>query len=268
MMELIDFPEELKGLIDFSTVKKAPIGFSGDCVLIIEKGYQNKDIVLKYSKRKEVHQEGLILKWLEGKVKVPLVYLNIEINGVYYLVMEKLKGQMGQEGFKQLGIERMIEYYAKLIKQFHQIDYSDFFDYNTLDVKLKHTQYNVKHHLVKTQYFERELQGKSAQEVYDLMMSLMPKDFDLVLCHGDVCMPNFLIDHGKLSGWIDVIGCGVNDRHLDLAIALRTLRYNLEAMGLTLTKDYKQLFIKSYGIDVLDENKIKFYILLDELTNG
>lgn len=267
-MDKINLPTQLRDLICLDDVSYPSMGYSGDHVYLIKKGYLNKDIVIKCSSRYEVYKEGEILKWLEGKIEVPKVYFNIEQEGVYYLVMEMLPGQMGQYGFKQLGTKEMVVYYANLIKKWHSIDYHNFLPVNTLEDKIAHVKYNVEHGLVKTQYFERELQGKTGQMVYDLMISCYPKSFDLVLCHGDVCMPNFMMENGHLTGWIDVVGCGVNDRYLDIAIALRTLRYNFEWLNMTFSKEYQDLFLKTYGIQELDMNKVKFYICLDELTNG
>lgn len=261
-------PLQLVNQIHLNHVERPTMGFSDEDVYLIKQGYQDKDIVIKCSNRKEVRKEAMILKWLENKMKVPKVYFDIEEDGMYYLVMEMLPGQMGQYGFMQLPTEDMIKLYANEIKKWHSIDYHDFPHVNTLTDKIEHTRYNVKHHLVKEQYFERELQGKTGQEVFDEMMACYPKDFDLVLCHGDVCMPNFMIDNGKVTGWIDVVGCGVNDRYLDIAIALRTLRFNFEWLNKKFDNKDMKLFLDTYGIEKLDKEKVKFYILLDELTNG
>ena len=67
---------------------------------------------------------------------------------------------------------------------------------------------------------------------------------------------------------LDVSGAGINDRHLDIAIALRTLRYNFELAGWSFTQKEIDYFLMCYGIKKLDMDKITFYILLDELTNG
>ena len=261
-------PQSLQDKINTTHVKKPSMGFSDEEVYLIYNGYQGKDVVLKYSSRKEVFKEARILKWLEGKIKVPKVYYEIEEDGIYYLLMEMLPGRMGQYGFEEMSIEEMIILYANEIKKWHQINYHDFPHINTLEDKINHVTYNLQHDLVKIQYFERELQGKTGQGVYDAMMACYPKKFDNVLCHGDVCMPNFMIKDGQITGWIDVIGCGVNDRYLDLSIALRTLRCNIEGIHQTFTQEHIDLFLKTYGIEHLDMDKVKFYIYLDELTNG
>lgn len=261
-------PKEWINQIDISEVIRPEMGYSDAEVFIVKHGYQNKDIVIKYSESEDIIKETQILLWLQDKIKVPQVYLHTYEKGKYYLVMEMLPGLMGQYGFKQMSTNQMIILYAKEIKKWHQIDYREFPSYNTLEEKLAHIRYNLKHDLVKTQYFEREFKGMSGQEVYDKMMAHYPKEFDLVLCHGDVCMPNFLIAEGKITGWIDVVGCGINDRYLDIAIALRTLRYNFEWINQTFTPKDIQLFLETYGIQNLDMDKILFYICLDELTNG
>ena len=58
-------------------------------------------------------------------------------------------------------------------------------------------------------------------------------------------------------GFVDVGGCGVSDRYLDLAVAARSLAHHVspEALG---------PFFVEYGIDYPDLQKIDFYVLLDE----
>lgn len=264
----MQLPNELKDKIDMSEVARPQMGYSDAEVYEVKHGYLNKDIVIKCSASSDIEKEAQILIWLQDKIKVPQVYFHLFDHGIYYLVMEMLPGMMGQYGFKQMSREEMVILYANEIKKWHQIDYHDFPSYNTLEDKLKHVRHNIKHSLVKTQYFEREFQGMSGQDVYDLMMAHYPKDFDLVLCHGDVCMPNFMIEDKKITGWIDVVGCGVNDRYLDIAIALRTLRFNFEWLHETFTPSDMHLFLQTYGIEILDMDKVLFYICLDELTNG
>jgi kanamycin kinase len=47
-----------------------------------------------------------------------------------------------------------------------------------------------------------------------------------VLIHGDYCMPNILVQDGRLSGLIDLGGAGLGDPQDDLAAGVWTLQYN------------------------------------------
>lgn len=247
--------------------KKAPIGFSGDEVYLIDQGFKGQDVVVKISKRKEVLHEGKNLCWLRQYIKVPKVYQMGQIEDLYYTIMEKLPGTMFQELFNEYTCQEVVRLYATLIKQFHAIDYQGLPYNHSLEEKMNKVKYTVAHHEAKEEYFERELRHLSGQQVYDLLLSYQSEEADLVLCHGDVCMPNIMMEGTSLSGFIDVVGIGINDYHLDIAIALRTLRYNFELYGHTFSKEYQELFLQTYG-RTIDSKKITFYILLDELTNG
>lgn len=81
---------------------------------------------------------------------------------------------------------------------------------------------------------------------------------DLVVCHGDACNPNFLLDdRGRCVGYVDVGDCGVADRWADIAPALVSLCWNFEG-------DRSADFLAAYGID-RDDAKIAFYGALYQL---
>jgi kanamycin kinase len=61
------------------------------------------------------------------------------------------------------------------------------------------------------------------------------------LLHGDYCLPNILLDNWKPSGFIDVGGGGVGDKHVDLFWGAWTLNFNLK------TDKYCQRFLDAYG---------------------
>jgi len=257
-------PQVLLEKLDFTNAKHPPIGYSPETMYLLPNGYEGKPCVLKYSKRVEVEKEGKIYEWFKGKMPVPEVYFNDCIEGIYYLVVSLVDGEMLSQTFQHFSKEETIHFYANLLKEIHSLN-SDGFPYNhDLDYRLN--KINVQE--AKTQYFERELQGKNPQEMYDFLIENKNFEKDVVVCHGDVCFPNFMMKDDKLAALIDVSGAGVEDRYLDIAIALRTLRFNFEMINESLTQKDVSDFCFIYGIKTLDEFKLKYYIYLDELTNG
>jgi aminoglycoside phosphotransferase len=87
---------------------------------------------------------------------------------------------------------------------------------------------------------------------------------DLVVCHGDACLPNFLVDPESLevTGMIDVGRLGVADRHLDLALAARSMSDT--SLNPAYGPKTAQAMLAAYGLPA-DPWRLDFYRLLDEL---
>ncbi len=86
----------------------------------------------------------------------------------------------------------------------------------------------------------------------------MPTQEDLVVTHGDACLPNFIMNGEWLEGIIDVGRAGIADRHADLALAWRSLKSNLN-------ETYAEQFLELYGLGQIDRTKLEYYCMLDEL---
>lgn len=104
------------------------------------------------------------------------------------------------------------------------------------------------------QQLEEELSQRQQQE----------RD-DLVVCHGDLCLPNILIDSGTLhiSGLIDLGRVGRADPYADIALLLANARETWPDELTARSADHD--FAEEYGID-LDSERQRFYLLLDPLT--
>jgi kanamycin kinase len=80
----------------------------------------------------------------------------------------------------------------------------------------------------------------------------------LVVCHGDACAPNTLLDDdGAWTGHVDLAALGVADRWADLAVASWSLHWNFG-------DEWEPAFFAAYGIDP-DPERIAYYRLLWEL---
>lgn len=90
-----------------------------------------------------------------------------------------------------------------------------------------------------------------------------PDSEDLVVCHGDPCLPNVLLDPVTLAvtGVVDVGRLGVADRWADLALTTRSLTSHLNPQYGSWAADR---FLAAYGTDP-DPARSDFYRRLDRL---
>lgn len=92
---------------------------------------------------------------------------------------------------------------------------------------------------------------RSAEDAHEVLTAGKDALRDRVLLHGDYCLPNIVMEGGKLSGFIDV-GCGgVGDRHIDIFWGAWTLWFNLK------TDKYRERFLDAYGRDKADGEILK-----------
>ncbi|MHB9143503.1 MAG: aminoglycoside 3'-phosphotransferase [Paludibacter sp.] len=71
------------------------------------------------------------------------------------------------------------------------------------------------------------------------------------LLHGDYCLPNIILNDWKFGGFIDLVGSGVGDRHVDIFWAIWSLSFNLK------TNIYRERFIDAYGRCNIDEDLLR-----------
>ena len=82
---------------------------------------------------------------------------------------------------------------------------------------------------------------------------------DLVVCHGDSCLPNFLVDPGTLTctGLIDLGRLGTADRHADLALLRANARESWTGDDAARAEPL---------LGGVDPARMRFYLHLDPLT--
>jgi kanamycin kinase len=106
------------------------------------------------------------------------------------------------------------------------------------------------------QWFE-EHRGLSVDEALARVAEPPPPD-RLVVCHGDACAPNTLIDDdGRWSGHVDLGSLGVGDRWSDLAVATWSTEWNYGP-------GFEETLLTSYGISP-DPLRTAYYRLLWDL---
>ncbi|WP_085737875.1 APH(3')-II family aminoglycoside O-phosphotransferase [Rhizobium sp. CIAT894] len=105
--------------------------------------------------------------------------------------------------------------------------------------------------------FDETRLGKSAETLFAELENRRPGREDLVVTHGDACLPNFIASAEGFSGYIDCSRLGVADRHQDIALACRSIAHNF---GGALV----QPFLDRYGLTTPDPARLHYFQLLDE----
>jgi streptomycin 3"-kinase len=99
----------------------------------------------------------------------------------------------------------------------------------------------------------------------ELPVRLAQERAQLVVCHGDLCLPNILVDPatGQVTGLIDLGRLGTADPYGDIALLLATARetWSDEAMVRRADEEFAEI----YGTE-LDPERLDFYLRLDPLT--
>ncbi|GAA1873911.1 aminoglycoside 3'-phosphotransferase [Paeniglutamicibacter psychrophenolicus] len=91
------------------------------------------------------------------------------------------------------------------------------------------------------------------------LLSNPPLPLDLVVCHGDACAPNTLLDgHGNFYAHVDLGELGVADRWADLAVAAWSTAWNYGS-------GYEDHVYAGYGIEP-DATRIGYYRMLWDLS--
>ena len=91
------------------------------------------------------------------------------------------------------------------------------------------------------------------------LLSNPPLPLDLVVCHGDACAPNTLLDgDGNFAAHVDLGELGVADRWADLAVAAWSTAWNYGP-------GYEEHVYAGYGIEP-DATRIGYYKILWDLS--
>lgn len=99
----------------------------------------------------------------------------------------------------------------------------------------------------------------------ELPLRLQQERADAVVCHGDLTLPNLLVDpaSGAVTGFVDVGRLGRSDPYADLALLLATARETWEDDELG--RWAETTLAERRGLD-LDTDRIRFHLRLDPLT--
>lgn len=204
----------------------------------------------------EVPDEIARLRWLAANgISCPGVLAEERDGRRNWLLMSAVSGQ-DLASSPSLGPERIVEITADALRRLHAMDTRACpFDHR-LDLRIALARARMEAGVVDEKDFDDERIGRTAADVFPELLARRPGGEDLVVTHGDACLPNLLAQRGRFTGFIDCARVGIADRHQDLALASRSIHYNLGEAWI-------ELFLRRYGRKA-DPERLAYYRLLDE----
>lgn len=205
----------------------------------------------------ELGHEIARLRWLQAQGQpAPTVIATAEDAGRRWLLMSALSGR-DLASSPELAPQQLVEVLADALRGLHALPVAACPFDQRLASRVQAAAARVEAGLVDADDFDDERLGQSAQQVVAELLASQPAHEDLVVSHGDACLPNLMVAEGRFSGFIDCGRLGVADRYQDLALAARSIVHNFGD-----TRWVAPLF-QRYGA-VADERRLAFYRLLDE----
>ena len=210
-----------------------------------------------------------ILRWLEGKVPAPRVAAHAVQDGLDWLLMTRVRGWelCRPEVMKRPAL--LLDCMAKALHTLWAIPAEECPFERTVADNLAHAEATILAGQFDASDCEPETFGPGGfadpKALLDWLKENLPPQ-DRVVTHGDFCLPNLFTDGNRFSGFIDVGNVGAGDRWADLALGWRSLKHNSDGHYGEVYPDINpdDLF-RAAGIEK-DEEKLWYYILLDELN--
>jgi aminoglycoside phosphotransferase len=194
--------------------------------------------------------------WAAAYLPVPAVVALEEVDGATVLITEGLAGHDATDPRWRDDVPGLVRMFGEGLAAFHRAVGDEWCPFRfDVDVALDHVRRRAAAGLINPpEDFNADYRHLTVESALALLEEIAPDDEDLVVCHGDYCPPNVLIQGGRVTGYVDLGELGVADRWRDIAIGAWSTGWNFG-------RAYEPLFYESYGV-APDPERIAFYRLL------
>ena len=251
-------PVDLAEAVSGYAWRQNHIGLSSAQTYRLEAANKNP-LYLKIDARCSQHSlavEASKLNWLKNRLPVPDVLLFAADKTNEYLLLSEISGVAASDDSLKIDIPKTIGELTNGLKMIHALPVEDCPFDARLAGKIERAREQMTNGLVDEDDFDEERLGSRAEDLFRELIATAPTAEDLVFTHGDYCLPNVILENGKLNGFLDWGNAGVADRYQDIALLTRSVFYNFG-------ENSEDSVFEIYGVEP-DWKKIRFYQLLDE----
>jgi aminoglycoside 3'-phosphotransferase II len=186
-------------------------------------------------------QEAACLQWLKNNgIPCPNVLAQERARGWAWLLVSALPGR-DLASSPDLAPETIVGIMADALRALHRLDVAGCPFDRRLDHRIAVARSRLEAGIIDEGDFEEEYQFRTAASLFEQLLVQRPGEEDVVVAHGDACLPNFLARDGRFTGFVDCGRLGIADRHQDLALATRSIRDNLD-------EEWAAPFLSRYGL--------------------
>ncbi len=203
--------------------------------------------------------EAARLDWARAHLPVPEVVAFSTERDVDWLVLEGLPGQDATSPNLIADPERLVPILAEGLRRFHEAPVELCPFRLTVEDALATVRRRVEEGRAEHGDLHPEFSHLTLDQALVTLEELAPPIQDLVVCHGDYCFPNVLIEDDSVTGYLDLGELAVADRWWDLAVGSWSTAWNTGP-------GWEEVFLDSYGV-VPDPPRMTFYRLLYDLIS-
>lgn len=218
-----------------------------------------KEMFLKIAPLDSMKKEYENTNFLNSKSLAPKVLEYVQYNNKDYLLTERIPGEDGISGSHMDNPKELAKVFGKSLKMIHSISIDGCPNKNRTFEIIEEARMNVANGGGDLDQLRIDF-NLSPSEALEEMEKLIGCEVDDVILHGDYCLPNIIMDNFKFTGFIDLGYGGVGDRHWDIYWGIWTLKFNLG------TDEYKDIFLDAYGLDSINNDRLRLCGLLACLT--
>jgi kanamycin kinase len=198
--------------------------------------------------------------WAAPYLRVPVVVALADLGDVSILLTEALPGTDATAARWRDDLPGLVRALGRGLRRFHEAVGEEWCPFRfDLARALAHVEDRVRRDDISRGGFHLEHAHLTPAGALAELETLAPDTEDLVVCHGDYCAPNVLLQDGRVTGFVDLGELGAADRWWDIAVGAWSVGWNFG-------EELEPLFYESYGI-APDPARIRFFRLLYDLVS-